>query len=109
MDKTPKSPPPSHKETGHEPRRAANRPEASGTDLAACTQDADWVIVSNPNRKTLEMGLFKGARVHVIKNDPRDPNLVIAAGDSRYAVAREIAQRIKVRPAPQHPETHGKP
>ncbi len=45
----------------------------------------------------MEMGIFNGARIHVLQNDQSEPNLVIALGDSRYTVPREIAVQIKVR------------
>lgn len=61
---------------------------ASGVDVIVC---------SNADHKTVEMGLFGGARVHILHNQPGEPNLVIAVGDSRYTVPREIARKIMVR------------
>jgi Fe2+ transport system protein FeoA len=54
-------------------------------------------VVSNGDRKTLEMGLFSGAAVRVIKNRPNDANLVIAAGEGRYILSKEAARKIQVR------------
>jgi Fe2+ transport system protein FeoA len=53
--------------------------------------------MSNKDRKTLEMGLFSGALVTVIKNHPNDANMVIAVGESRYIIAKDTAQKIQVR------------
>jgi Fe2+ transport system protein FeoA len=61
---------------------------ASGVDVLVC---------SNPDRKTVEMGFFSGARVHILHNQSGESNLVIAVGDSRYTVPRETAQKIMVR------------
>ena len=65
--------------------------------LSDFAQDADVVVVSNRDRKTLEMGLFTGAVVHVIKNRPNDANMIVAAGESRYIIAKEAAAQISVR------------
>jgi Fe2+ transport system protein FeoA len=65
--------------------------------LSDFAQGADVVVISNSDRKTLEMGLFSGALVHVIKNRPGDANMVVAAGESRYIIAKEAAAKIQVR------------
>ncbi|QHI68297.1 FeoA family protein [Tichowtungia aerotolerans] len=64
--------------------------------LSDFAQGANVVVVSNKDRKTLEMGLFSGAFVTVLKNRPRDANMVVAAGESRYIIAKEAAQKIQV-------------
>jgi Fe2+ transport system protein FeoA len=64
------------------------------SDFAQC---ADIVVISNSDRKTLEMGLFTGALVKVIKNRPGDANMVVAAGESRYIISKEAAAKIQVR------------
>jgi Fe2+ transport system protein FeoA len=43
------------------------------------------------------MGLFSGALVTVLKNRPRDANMVVAAGESRYIIAKDSACKIQVR------------
>jgi len=65
--------------------------------LSDFAQGANVVVVSNSDRKTLEMGLFTGSRVAVIKNRPRDANMIVAAGESRYIIAKEAAVQISVR------------
>lgn len=65
--------------------------------LSDFAQGADVVVVSNKDRKTLEMGLFAGALIKVIKNRPADANMVVAAGEGRYIIARETALKIQVR------------
>jgi len=55
------------------------------------------VVVSNPDKKTMEMGLFRGAPVSVVKNSPGDPNMVVAVGRSRYMISRTTAETIAVR------------
>ena len=56
-----------------------------------------YVIMSNPDRKTVEMGVFNGGIITVHKNDGTDPNLVVAVGESRYIISRDVAKRIVVR------------
>lgn len=65
--------------------------------LSDFAQGANVVVVSNSDKKTLEMGLFSGASVTVLKNRPRDANMVIAAGESRYIIAKDSAEKISVR------------
>lgn len=65
--------------------------------LSDFAQGADVVVISNSDKKTLEMGLFSGALVHVMKNRPSDANMVVAAGESRYIISKEAAARIQVR------------
>lgn len=65
--------------------------------LSDFAQGADIVVISNSDKKTLEMGLFSGALVHVMKNRPNDANMVVAAGESRYIISKEAAAKIQVR------------
>ena len=65
--------------------------------LSDFAQGADVVVISNSDRKTLEMGLFSGALVHVMKNRPGDTSMVVAAGESRYIISKEAAGKIQVR------------
>jgi Fe2+ transport system protein FeoA len=60
-------------------------------------QGVEVTVISNSDRKTLEMGLCTGATVRVVENRPGDANMVIAAGDGRYIVSKESAEKIKVR------------
>jgi len=65
--------------------------------LSECQEDSKVVIVKNLDKKTVEMGLFCGMNVTVIKNDPGDPNIIVSAGDSRYILGRDIASGIRVK------------
>jgi len=88
----------------HRKRQHQRRGQESGGGQGICcahplsdfAQGADVVIVSNKDRKTLEMGLFTGALVKVIKNRPNDANMVVAAGESRYIISKEAASQIQV-------------
>ncbi len=76
---------------GNHPGGRCTRPLS---DFAA---GADVLVVANLDRKTMEMGIFNGTRIHLLQNHENEPNLVIALGDSRYTVPREIAAQISVR------------
>lgn len=65
--------------------------------LSDFAQGAEVVVISNADKKTLEMGLFSGAFVRVMKNRPNDANMVVAAGESRYIISKEAAAKISVR------------
>lgn len=65
--------------------------------LSDFAQGASVVVVTNKDRKTLEMGLFTGANVTVLKNRPRDGNMLVAAGESRYIIDKIAAEKIQVR------------
>ena len=67
------------------------------TTLNNAVVNKKYVILSNPDRKTVEMGVFNGGIITVQKNDSTDPNLVIAVGESRYIMSRAVAERIIVR------------
>lgn len=65
--------------------------------LCDFAEGASLVVVSNGDRKTLEMGLFRGAQVYVIKNRPNDANMVVAAGEGRYIISKKSTRKILVR------------
>ncbi len=53
-------------------------------------------ILANPDRKTVEMGLYPGATASVVKNEPFNPNLIVSVGECRYIIAKSIADEILV-------------
>jgi len=65
--------------------------------LSDFEQGAKGRVLSNNDRKTIEMGLFNGAIVTVIKNHLNDVNMVVAVGESRYIISKEVAKKINVR------------
>ncbi len=60
-------------------------------------QGVEAKVISNSDRKTLEMGLCTGASVRVVENRPGDANMIVAAGEGRYIISKESAAKIKVR------------
>lgn len=54
-------------------------------------------IICNNDIKTIERGLYHGQQVSILRNEPTEPNLVVAVGEARYALDRRIAALISVR------------
>lgn len=65
--------------------------------MDSCPEDSTWTITRNTDPKTLEMGLFPGMEVHILKNSKASPSLLVAVGESRYAIHRDIACQIRVK------------
>jgi Fe2+ transport system protein FeoA len=66
-------------------------------NLLSAKQGKKYVIMCNPDKKTMEMGLYVGGLISVQKNDFSDPNIVIGVGESRYIIPRELAEKILIR------------
>lgn len=64
--------------------------------LSECAQDEVCRVVSNPDRKTLEMGFHTDAVVHVWKNAADDANMVVGVRDARYVLSKQAAVHILV-------------
>ncbi len=67
--------------------------------LANLATGQEALITCNNDLKTIERGLYHGKRVIAQRNEPGEPNIVIAVGDSRYVLDRRVAQQIRVRVA----------
>jgi len=65
--------------------------------LEAADINKKYIVMCNPDRKTVEMGIFSGGVITVHKNDPTDSNLIVAVGESRYIIPRDLARRILIK------------
>jgi len=65
--------------------------------LNDASEQQRYIIISNPDRKTMEMGVYVGGVVTVQKNDRSEPNIVIGVGDARYIIPRVLATRILIK------------
>lgn len=65
--------------------------------LSGVHSDSAVLITCNHDHKTVERGLYTGVQIRVLRNEPGEPNLVVAVGDARYVLDRRIAERIRVR------------
>jgi len=64
--------------------------------LSECREDTSYMILENSNKQSMEMGLFGGAHVRVIRNSMASPNMVVGVNDSRYMLSKETASKIIV-------------
>jgi Fe2+ transport system protein FeoA len=65
--------------------------------LSGVQSESEVHITCNHDHKTVERGLYTGVLIRVLRNEPHEPNLVVAVGDARYVLDRRIAERIRVR------------
>ena len=65
--------------------------------LSMSADSSRTVVVSNPDIKTLEMGLHPGAIVHILHNHPGERNIIVKVNDNRYVLPRVTADKIIVR------------
>ncbi|HHE37312.1 MAG TPA: ferrous iron transport protein A [Candidatus Cloacimonetes bacterium] len=56
-----------------------------------------YVVISNPDKKTVEMGIFAGSMIEVQKNERSEPNIIVGVGESRYIIPRDLAEQILIR------------
>ncbi|MBM4403064.1 MAG: ferrous iron transport protein A [Candidatus Cloacimonetes bacterium] len=66
-------------------------------DLSQAREGSVVIVTCNHDIRMVERGLYCGISVRILRNQSDEPNLIIAVGDSRYALDRRIAARIKVR------------
>lgn len=83
-------------ETGHGGRRRRRRRGRCRFPLSEGLAGERYTILSNPDRQTLEMGVFHGASVQVIQNHAEQGKMVIGVGDSRFMLDKHIADDIMV-------------
>ena len=77
--------------------RGSECPRGPYEELSSVETDEFAVITCNNDHKTVERGLHTGVEVKIIRNEPDEPNIIIAVGDARYVLDRRIAHRIRVR------------
>lgn len=81
---------------GNHHRRHQGHCPLGGNSLSDALQDSVVTITCNNDHKTVERGLYTGVQVKILRNEPEEPNIVIAVSDARYVLDRRIAGRIKI-------------
>ena len=56
-----------------------------------------YIVKFNPDKKTIEMGIYAGSIISVQKNEFDDPNIIVAVGETRYIIPRKIAEQILIK------------
>lgn len=82
-----------HHRKGHS-RRIAH---ALHMNLSQAEIGKKYLILFNPDIKTMEMGIYRGNLITVHKNEEGNPNIVVGVGETRYIIPCELAQRILIK------------
>ena len=77
--------------------RNHHRFQACASLLTEAEVGKKYIIMNNPDIKTMEMGIYRGGVITVHKNEEDDPNIVVAVGNSRYIIPRELACKIRIK------------
>lgn len=80
-------------------RCLSRKPVPPARHLAEAFEGQAYRIVANPDRQSREMGFFPGMEVRVFRNVEGEHGIVVAAGSSRYVVARKAASGIRIEPS----------
>ena len=56
-----------------------------------------YIVKFNPDKKTIEMGIYAGSIISVHKNELDDPNIIVAVGETRYIIPRKTAEQILIK------------
>jgi len=56
-----------------------------------------YIVKFNPDKKTIEMGIYAGSIISVQKNELDNPNIIVAVGESRYIIPRKTAEQILIK------------
>ena len=59
-------------------------------------EEKEYQIVCNPHRKSSELGLFNGNTIRVVRNHDFQNNIIVAVGESRYILSKDIAKSISI-------------
>jgi Fe2+ transport system protein FeoA len=70
-----------------------------GAVLASCPTGSMVVVTGNAALQTVELGLYTGVTLEVVRNDPSEHLLAIQAGDVRLSLPRGLAENVFVEPA----------
>lgn len=78
-------------------QRSCSCPRGDCLPLADLTEGTHGTVFCNNDLRTIERGIYVGARISIFRNEEEEPNLVVAVGDARYVLDRRIAREIRVR------------
>jgi len=72
------------------------RRRGCGFPLSDAEIGCRYSVILNPDKKTIEMGIFNGSIITVHKNESIDQNIVVGVGNSRYIIPKIIADKIVI-------------
>jgi Fe2+ transport system protein FeoA len=53
-------------------------------------------VSCNNDIRTIERGIYIGAKIQIFRNEADEPNIIISVGDARYVLDRRIAKSIRI-------------
>ena len=65
--------------------------------LSEAVEDQKYIIRTNPDKQTIEMGIAPGSIIFIHKNNPNETNLIVGIGETRLIIPRKSAESIKVK------------
>jgi len=65
--------------------------------MSELTEGVTGTVYCNDDLRTIERGIYVGARIMIFRNESEEPNIIVSVGDSRYVLDRRIAMHIRVR------------
>lgn len=65
--------------------------------MSELTEGITGTVFCNNDLRTIERGIYVGAKILIFRNEIDEPNIIISVGDSRYVLDRRIAMNIRVR------------
>ncbi len=64
--------------------------------MSDMSQGRTGTVHCNSDLRTIERGIYLGAKISIFRNELDEPNLIVAVGDSRYVLDRRIAKNIRI-------------
>ena len=77
--------------------RRYGRNRRAPVNLNGAIPGNQYIVKFNPDKKTIEMGIYAGSIISVQKNEFDDPNIIVAVGESRYIIPRKTAEQILIK------------
>ena len=65
--------------------------------LSHAQENRKYIVVSNLNKKTLEMGIYPGVVLSIIKKGDEESNMIIKIHDAKIIIPPSVANQITVR------------
>ena len=78
---------------GHRNKHCCNTNHHSLIECESCKQ---YKIITNTNRKLMELGFYNENIINVIRNQPNEGKMIIGIGCSRYILSYDLALGVIV-------------
>ena len=87
-----------HKNCCHANNIANNINSAkSKLTLSDAPENKKVQILANSDLKTMEMGIYPGAIITLLQNNPSNPSIIVKVHDQKFVVPKTIAKQIFIK------------